>query len=187
MENMKQPKIDDQNRKTFYSTVYPMVNENADTLLDISSEINRIIFIDCCGWYYNKVFNKDEIMLETFFVVKNYQLSQNQFTKLIDDRNDKIVWPSLPAILDPVVILDRSPILKYRTVPELKSILLDIVHYYNPVKLIIRGHLQFIDDSRLQDRIQSWSDLFNVSKYVTVKFYYDTDSMRYELTIKRCQ
>lgn len=187
MENMKQTKIDDQNRTNFYSTVYPMVNENANTLLNISAETNRIIFIDCCGWHYNKIFDKDEIVLETFFSVKNYQLSRDQFTKLIDDRNDGIAWPPLPAIVNPVVILDRSPILKYRTVPELKSMLLDIVQCYNPVKLIMRGHLQFIDDSRLQDRIRSWHDLFDVSKYVTVKFCYDTDSMTYELIIKRCQ
>ena len=182
---MRQTKVTDQNRTEFIKRTYPSLEQGPQSLVDISQETNDIIAIDCCGWYYHQVFQKKLIMLETLSNAKSYQLSRKQFDKLIDDRNEKLVWPKLPNLIDPVVLLDRSGILKYQTMPEFKSLTQDIIECYNPVKIMIRGYLLFIDDSRLGDRLHTWFDFFPIKNYVAEKFVYDTTAMTYAIDLKR--
>jgi hypothetical protein len=81
--------------------------------------------------------------------------------------------------------LDRSNILRYRTMTELKSVIQDIVACYAPSKIIIRGRLEFLDDSRLGDRLHTWFNFFPIDNYITVKFSYDTTTMIYSVDLKR--
>lgn len=184
---MRETQVNDHNRLDYYRSVYPMLNEGADNLIDISYENNPVVAIDCCGWHYSQVFSKEIIMLETLYTAKSYRLNQQQFTKLIDNRNETLTWPNLPNIVDPVVLLDRSPLLKYLSMDKFKSVMLDIVSVYNPSKLLVRGQLQFIDDNRLSDRIQSWQYFFPFPGFVVTKFLYDTRQMTYFFDLKKCQ
>lgn len=184
---MKQTKVNDSNRLDYYRTVYPVLNDHARDLIDISQETNNVVAIDCCGWYYSQTFSKKITMLETMFTVKNYKLNPDQFTKMVDNRDNRLVWPLLPGVVDPVILLDRSPLLKYHNMSKFRSIILDIIEIYRPIKLLIRGSLQFIDDSRLRDRIQSWHEFFPLPGYVTAKFLYDCENMLYVIDLKKCQ
>ncbi len=182
---MRQTKVTEQNRTEFIKRAYPALSEGPQSLVDIRHETNDIIAIDCCGWYYTQVFQKKLIMLETLNTAKSFQFSREQFTKLIDDRNDKLVWPKLPSLRDPVVLLDRSNILRYQTMPEFKYLTHEIIKCYNPIKVIIRGNLCFIDDSRLEDRLHTWFDFFPIKNYVSAKFVYDTNTMTYAVDLRR--
>lgn len=162
-----------------------MQRDPAQSLIDISRESSDVVAIDCCGWHYARIFDRPVIMLETVSSARNYQLSPAQWTKLIDDRTDSLVWPKLSGVIDPVIILDRSPILKYRTMPEIMALLHDICQSYRPAKIVVCGSLLFVDDSRLIDRFQSWSSLATLPDYVVAKFCYDTDRMCYEIYLKR--
>lgn len=182
---MRQTKVTEQNRTEFIKTVYPALKEGPQYLVDISQETNDIIAIDCCGWYYHQVFQKKVIMLETLNTVKDFRLSREQYNKLIDNRTEKLVWPKLPNLIDPIVLLDRPLILKYQTMSEFKSLIQEIIERYNPVKIIIRGYLWFIDDSRLGDRLHNWFEFFPMKNYVAEKFVYDTTAMTYAIDLKR--
>ena len=184
---MKQSKITEQNKTEFMRGMYPVVQEGRESLIDITQETHDIIAIDCCGWHYSQVFQKKLIMLETLLNAKYFKLDPECFTKLIDDRSDTLVWPKILNISNPVVLLDRSNILRYRTMPELKSVIQDIVACYTPSKIIIRGRLAFIDDSRLRDRLHTWFDFFPIDNYITTKFLYDTTTMMYVVDLKRLE
>lgn len=184
MQNMKQTQVNDHNRLDFYRHVYPMQQDQAQSLINITNE-SSVIAVDCCGWHYASVFDKPIIMLETLSSAKNYQLLPTQWTKLIDDRGENLIWPKLSGMTDPVMILDRSPILKYRTISAIMALLHDMCQCYRPVKIVIRGSLMFVDDSRLIDRFQSWTELVTLPHYIVMRFCYDTDLMSYEISLKR--
>jgi len=182
---MRQTKVTEQNKTEFIKRIYPALHDGPQSLIDISQETNDIITIDCCGWYYQQIFKKKLIMLETLHHAKNFQLTREQFTKLIDDRHAKIAWPKLPGLTDPVVLIDRSSIFKYQSMSEFKSLTQEIIECYNPIKVMIRGYLSFIDDSRLGDRLHTWFDFFPIKNYVSEKFVYDTNTMTYAVDLRR--
>jgi len=115
---MKQSKITEQNKTELMRSIYPVMQEGRESLIDITQETNDIIAVDCCGWNYSQVFQKKIIMLETLLNAKYFKLGLECFTKLIDDRDNTLVWPKLPNISNPVVLLDRSNILRYCTMPD---------------------------------------------------------------------
>lgn len=185
MQNMRQSQITEHNKTHVMRAMYPVIQEGRESLIDITQETNDVIAIDCCGWHYSQVFQKKLIMLETLLNAKYFKLGLEYFTKLIDDRDNTLLWPNIPNISNPVVLLDRSNILRYRTMTELKSIIQNIVTCYTPSKIIIRGRLEFLDDSRLGDRLHTWFDFFPIDNYITVKFLYDTTTMIYSVDLKR--
>jgi hypothetical protein len=187
MPNVQQTKVTDSNRQDFYRAVYPMQKDAVDQLIDISFLGEPIVAIDCCGWHYAKLFNKPMIMVETTTSVDNYALTQDHYTHLLDDRNDILRWPDLPYTQDGTLLLDRSPLLKYRSLQELKDIVEEMIQKYRPSRVLIRGYLYFVDDCRLVDRLTNWFDFLNRPNFVTTRFSYDTDGMLYFIDFKRHQ
>lgn len=187
MQNMQQTKVTDHNRQDFYLAVYPVQRNTVDQLIDISVFQEEIIAIDCCGWYYAEKFNRPLIMVETTTSVENYNLKPHHYTYLLEDSNDALRWPDMPYNQNAVLLLDRSPLLKYLSLQELGAVINTMIQKYNPSRILIRGNLQFIDDCRLVDRLTNWFDFLHRSNYITTKFIYDTDAMTYCLHLKKHQ
>lgn len=187
MQNMQQTKVTDDNRQDFYRVVYPVQRDAVAQLIDISAFREEIIAIDCCGWHYAEKFNRSVIMVETTTSVKNYNLTQDHYTYLLDDSNDILRWPDLPDSQNAVLLLDRSPLLKYLSLQEIDAVVDTMIKKYSPNRILIRGYLQFIDDCRLVDRLTNWGSFLDRPNYVTTKFIYDTDIMTYCVYIRKNQ
>ena len=184
MQSVKQLHISNTNKQEFYKSLHPVLGCDKTQLFDLDNEHTQIIAIDCCGWYYKKIFNREIIMLETLTKVKDFELDRTQFTKLIDDRNNDLVWPGLLDTEQSVIVLDQTTILKYKSVQEITSIVGNICSHYNPLKIFLRGRLQFVDESAMIDKFYTWFQ-FSIPNYVIVKFLYDTDNMNYEIRLKK--
>lgn len=182
---MQQTRPTDQNRQIFFDHVYPMRLDGADDLVDISKESAPVIVVDCCGWHYAEIFNKPVIMLETLMSAKNYLLGREKFTALIDDRSDILVWPHLILDASPVIVMDRSPLLKYRDLFQIGHVINDISARYDPNKIIVRGSLQFLNDSRIQDRLMPWFDFLKNINHTITRFHYDAENMFYEINLRK--
>jgi len=183
MPNVKQTQVTDSNRLDFYKTLYPMQMDDITGLIDISKEPDPVIAVDCCGWYYQEIYQKNVIMLETIKTAHQFKLSRKKFTKLIDNRSDDlIVWPKLECSIN-TILMDRSPLLRYKTIPDLSHLLYQLGSTYNPEKMIIRGNLLVIDDYRLRDRFYNWID-FSVDGYIISKFLYDPEKTLWQINLK---
>lgn len=184
---MQQTKATDSNRQDFYRAVYPVQNDTIDQLIDISGFSEPVIAVDCCGWHYSKLFNRPMIKVETTTSVENYKLTSQHYTHLLDDHDDILRWPALPDTVNAVLLLDRSPLLKYRSLQEISDIVDTMIQIYQPGRVLIRGHLRFVDDCRLVDRLTNWFGFLNRAGHVTTKFLYDTDSGMYCVHLKKHQ
>ena len=181
--SVKQTAVNNTNQLAFYRQMYPVQRDSVENLIDISSVNDPIIAIDCCGWHYKDLFDKQIIMLETLKTAHQFALDIKKFDKLIDNRIDgKIVWPKINYDL-PVLLLDRSPLLRYKTVFDLNILLKDMVENYRPKMLLLRGSLLVLDDFRLDDRFYSFKELC-VDGFVITKFLYDTYKHQWQITLK---
>jgi hypothetical protein len=178
MESMLQTKANDTNYQDFYKSVYPMQTNSVGQLIDLSSYTNTTcVLIDCCGWHYKKLFPTNRIIsIEHVQTAKQFKLSAEQFDKLVDDQYR---WPRLP-VQDPVVVLDRSPMLKYHTLDDISNMLHNLASSYTPGKLILRANMLFIDDNRLEDRFYNLSSIA-LAGYVVEKFCYDVKKLILEV------
>lgn len=182
----QQTQVTDQNRQDFYRALYPMSDSSADQLIDLSQFGDcDCVLIDCAGKTYREQFPTSKIhILETISKAKQFQFTSEHFDKLIDTRvDDSIVWPKL-EVNNPVIIFDRSPLLKYITFEVWQQFIRSAVEKYCPSKIIINQNLMFIDDCRMQDRFYSLST-FRLANYVVEQFVYDTDNLRLNLKLKR--
>lgn len=160
MHIKSQTEVTDVNRARFYQQVYQQQFNNKTQLINLNGISNTCILVDCCGWHYKTLFPESKILcLETLKTALQFKLDRGKFDKLIDDqKHEKINWPQVPAI-DPVLIFDRSPILKYRSVDNLVGLLTDAVGKYNAIQLIVNTSTTFIDDVRLVDRFYQLSSI----------------------------
>jgi hypothetical protein len=183
MLNVKQTQVTDHNRSDFYKEMYPMQLDDITGLIDISKAPDPIIAVDCCGWHYQEIYKKNIIMLETIKTAHQFKLSREKFTKLIDNRSDDvIVWPKIECGVN-TILMDRSPLLRYKTIPDLNYLLDQMGSTYKPQKMIIKGSLLAIDDYRLRDRFYNWID-FSVSGYIISKFLYDPEKAIWQINLK---
>lgn len=181
---MLQTKVTDSNIQDFYKSVYFMQNESREQLIDLTDFDNTCIIIDCCGAHYKTVFKKDVIILETIKSAKEYKFSKDQFDKLIDNRQDNnITWPTV-NVATPVLIFDRSPLLKYQSISSICEIISQAAKKYHASKIVVRHKLIFVDDSRTSDRFYNFQD-FKVKNYCVEKFSYDTTTKEYFFWLKR--
>lgn len=181
---MKQTQTNDDNRALFYQQCYGVLSDTKERLFDIQDNTMDVVAIDCCGWYYQKIFDRPVISLETVNNAKQFRLTRDQFTKLVDDNKPIPLWPKLALKQDCLVILDRPLILKYRSLQDFTTIVQDICNQYQPKKLYVRGNLQFIDDSRIVDRFYHWFQ-FKINGWVITKFVYDADATTYDIRLKK--
>lgn len=180
---MRRTQVTDANRLAFYQQLYPMQLEDISTLVDISDVSGPIITLDCCGWRYKEVFKKEIIMIETMTTVKQFALDRSKFTKLVDDRDGLLSrWPKVDA-LGCLLLLDRSPLFKYKTLVQIQDLVQNLANHYQPNLIRLSGNLLFVDDSRLCDRFYNWCN-FKISGYTIQKFLYDAINRRYAVDLK---
>ena len=183
MPNVKQTQVTDSNRLDFYKNLYPMQLDDITGLIDISKEPDPIMAIDCCGWHYQEIYKKNIIMLETIKTAHQFKLNRKKFTKLIDNRSDDVlVWPKIEYDVN-TILMDRAPLLRYKTILDLNHLLGKIGSIYKPKKMIIKGNLLAIDDFRLRDRFYNWID-FSVDGYIISKFLYDPEKITWQINLK---
>ena len=126
-----------------------------------------LVFINGQEWFNEQVnvlhrkkaqFEKDVIILETIRSAKEYKFSKDQFDKLIDNQQDNnIMWPTV-NVTAPVLILDRSPLLKYQDIPSICKIISQAAEKYHAIKIVVRHKLIFVDDVRTTDRFYNFHD-----------------------------
>ena len=157
-----------------------------DQLINLDKFDADCVVIDCCGSYYRTHFDKNVIVLETIKSAKEFGFAKNQFDKLIDNRDGQpTIWPIL-SVLAPVLIFDRSPMLKYLSMEDLCSAVSVAAEKYQAASIVIRHHLFFVDDSRLVDRFYNFCN-FKIKNYCVAKFLYDTQQLTYSFELNRIQ
>lgn len=174
--DLKQTQVTEQNRSQFYQYVYPHQSESRDQLIDIAPiDVNAIIPIDSCGWRYKELFPEKHVLpIDPLKAVQGFRLSMDKLYKVVDNRFDpNLSWPKIDAN-NCAVIFDRSPILKYRTIDQLVTLLNDVQQTYQPKFLIVRCKLKHIDSARLTDRFYDLSAI-QVSNTVVDQFEYHAD------------
>ena len=182
---MLQTKITDTNKDDFYRTVYNMQMDGKSGLINLDKFTNKTcILIDCCGWHYKNIFPGNILSVEAVTTVQQFKLEQNQFDKLFDNRNDSIRWPGINVVNENVLVFDRSPILKYRSVDQQVNLITSAGQRYNPSDIIIRHSLLFVDESRITDVFYKLS-LFAVPNYCVEQFFYDTVTAQYQWHLRR--
>ena len=172
MDITTQTKVTDNNRDKFYKHVYRQQFNSKSQLIDLSEFSSDCVLIDCCGWHYRNTFpDKNIIILETVKSALQFKLDRNKFNRLIDDQQDHTIsWPPL-EIINPVLIFDRSPILKYRSVSDLVDLLSNASTIYCASQLVINVDTTFVDDPRVVDRFYNLSKI-SIPNFIVVEFVY---------------
>ena len=185
MDIMLQTEVRDDNRDRFYQQVYHHQFNSKQQLINLELFSNDCVLVDCCGWHYRNVFPNNNVKsLETVKSAMQFKLDRQLFDKLINDQQDHYIgWPDLNTV-DPVLIFDRSPMLKYRSIPELTKILTDAVEKYHASELVVNLTTTFIDDVRLTDRFYNLSSI-NIKDFTVREFMYDANSNKLFMHVKR--
>lgn len=163
---------------SFYRHVYPVMKMHKSNLIDIESEYvgKKIVIVDSCGWFYQQVFpNADIHKMESWHMCKNVSMEKEKVDSIFDDRNfEKLKFPGrhFPGS---VVIIDNSPILKYRCPLQMQEILTDLTQSTQAELLHVRLPLWTTDDYRFGDRLH---ELVNITpkNYITTEFLYNINS-----------
>jgi len=186
MDIRQQTKVTDQNSNDFFCQVYYHQTATKEQLVNLDDfNESNIILVDCCGWYYKKLFpNKSIIAFETLKTVKQFKLDNTYFDRLIDNQTDsRIGWPSISPG-NCAVIFDRSPLLNYLTLEQISNILAKITDSYLPNTVVLEQRLIFLDDFRSLDRFYNIAKI-EIAGYVVTKFIYDTDVMHLSIRFKK--
>lgn len=185
MDIKLQTKVSDKNRNEFYQQVYRQQFDNKSQLINLEQFSTDCILVDCCGWHYRDLFpNNNIISLETVKSALEFKLDPVKFNKLVDNQQDNQVnWPPV-ACADPVLIFDRSPMLKYLTVSALVDVLSSVVKKYQASELLVHLHTTFVDDPRLMDRFYNFSKIC-IAEFTIKEFVYDTSNDKLFMHFKR--
>jgi hypothetical protein len=185
MDITLQTKVSDINRSQFYKQVYRQQFDTKQFLVDLDIFTNECILVDCCGWHYRDLFPTKRITsLETIKSALQFKLDRSKFTKLIDNQKDSYIgWPEL-NVVDPVLVFDRSPMLKYQTVDNLVKLLSTAVEKYNASQLVVNLDTLFVDDNRLQDRFYNLAAI-TIPNFVVREVLYKIDSSKLFMQFKR--
>tara|TARA_R110000868_G_scaffold214205_1_gene464307 strand:- start:630 stop:1190 length:561 start_codon:yes stop_codon:yes gene_type:complete len=181
---MLQTAVHNSNRQEFYKNVYYMQTNSRDQLINLAEFDNTCILIDCCGAYYKTLFQQNIFVLETVNSFKEYKFSRDQFDKLIDNQIDgHIKWPTI-NILTPVLIFDRSPLIKYLDINNLCHLVSNAAEQYQASNIVLRQKLCFVDDARITDRFYNFYN-FKIKNYCIEKFLYNVNTNECHIQLKR--
>lgn len=185
MGTNQQTKVNDKNREQFYQQVYCQQFDTKQSLINLDMFIDDCILIDCCGWHYRNVFpNKKITSLETVKSALQFKLDRSKFNKLIDNQHDsRIGWPEL-TVTDPVLIFDRSPMLKYQCINDLVKLLTNAANKYNAKQVVVNLDTTFIDDNRLQDRFHTLASIC-IPNFTVREFVYKIESNKLFIHFKK--
>jgi hypothetical protein len=181
MENKKQTQITDQNCDEFRKQLYQMCGT-----FDINKlKEQTVIAVDCQGHNYQMSYpSKTILALETMSNVLDFQIPKQQFYRFIDNRQyNKLVWPKVD-VENCAVVFDYSPILKYRSIEEISSILNEVGKRYLPGTIVINLNLLYIDGTRLTDRFYDMARI-KLDMYVVQEFEYHVEQKN--LLIEFCR
>lgn len=174
---LKQTKVDDQNRNQFYTQMYPQQFDSKQSLIDLDAiESSNIIAVDCCGWHYQAMFpQKKVVYVDPIKAALEFKLPKDKVFKFVDNRQDQqLTWPSL-KIEDCSVIFDRSPLLKYYTLSQLVKTLTDVEKIYQPKFIVARLKLMFVDSARLTDRFHDIAAM-QIENTIVDEFHYHANN-----------
>lgn len=184
MDIRLQTKVSDSNRDEFYQQVYRQQFDTRPQLINLEQFSTDCILVDCCGWHYRDLFPNNITSLETVKTALEFKLNPTKFDKLIDNQQDhQINWPTVVCV-DPVLIFDRSPMLKYLSISELVDVLSNAVKKYQAGQLIVHLHTTFIDDPRLTDRFYNFSNIC-IAGFVIKEFVYNSNNDKLFIHFKR--
>lgn len=185
MESKKQTTVTDKNRKDFFQILYWQSTLPKAQLVQLDEyKVSNFVMVDCCSWHYKTLWPTHNVIgLETLNTIKNFKLDKTKFQAIVDDRNyADIKWPSVD-VNDCALIFDHSPILKYKTLDDIASMILSASMKYKAKVIVIRSNTAFLDDCRFVDRFSSLAKL-TVPNYVVTKFLYDVHSLRIDFRKK---
>lgn len=163
------------NPNAFYRRTYPVISMEKNELINISELYRgkKIIAVDCAGWHYQNIFSDSDVYrLEGVYVCKNVSMDKSKFDRLYDDKDvDNLKFPVL-NFENTVLLLDHSPMLKYRTGPELNKVLEDLVRSTDPDIIHLRLPLVTTNDFRLGDRFTELTTIVPAG-YITTMFNFN--------------
>lgn len=184
---LQQTQVTDQNRDQFYQRVYPQQLCSKQQLVNLNLfDVKNVVAIDCCGWYYRKLFlEKTVLFVDPIKTALDFKLPKDKIYKLVDNRKDDVlVWPKF-EVSDCIVLFDRSPILKYKSLSQLTSVFDTVVNTYQAQFLVVRLSTVFVDSNRLTDRFYDLASL-KVKNFVVKQFDYNTYSNELYVCFERC-
>jgi len=163
---------------SFYRHTYPVMRMHKSNLIDIESGYagKKIVIVDSCGWFYQQAFpNADIHKMESLYMCKNVSMSKEKIDSIFDDQNfEKLKFPSrnFPGS---VLIVDHSPILKYRSAVQMQEVFTDLTQSTQSDQVHVRLPLRTTDDYRFSDRLH---ELVNIvpNNYVTTEFLFNINS-----------
>jgi hypothetical protein len=171
---------------SFYRHVYPVLKMKKDELIDLETLYSnkKIVIVDSCGWVYQTMFpNSDIYKIEGIDMCKNVSMTQEKLDCLFDDRDFKNQkFPNRPFD-GSVLIIDHSPLMKYRNGKQIRKIFNDLAQSIRPELFHIRMLLDTTDDYRFDNRIL---ELVNIvpDNYVTTEFLFFLDVGNRKLVAK---
>jgi hypothetical protein len=174
MEPKLQTKPNDQNRMLFYQQLYHHQRSEKSQLINLNQLTgSTVIMVDCCGWYYKNMFPEKSIIgLEGVTTIKNFKLDKTHFDKMFDDQRDDVTtWPTVRTD-DCAIVFDRSPLLKYRSLEKISTLLTSIATKYQPSTIVVKQLLMFTDDTRTVDRFYNFAELA-IADYFVKTFEYN--------------
>jgi hypothetical protein len=162
----------------FYRHVYPVMKMNKDQLINLESEYagKKIVMVDSCGWFYQQMFNSANIhKMESLYMCKNVSMSKEKIDSIFDDQNfEKLKFPNR-KFPGSVLIIDHSPILKYRNAMQMQEILTDLTQNIQCELVHVRLPLWTTDDYRFSDRLHELVTIIPKG-YVTTEFLFTVNA-----------
>lgn len=172
---------------SFYRHTYPVMKMSKSNLIDLDSEYagKKIVIVDSCGWFYQEVFpNADIYKMESLYMCKNVSMAKEKIDSVFDDRDfEKLKFPSR-KFPDSVLIIDHSPLFKYRNAVQMHEILTDLTECTQPELVHVRLPLRTTNDYRFSDRLH---ELVNIvpKNYITTEFLFNLNSIMLTAKFKR--
>jgi hypothetical protein len=174
---------------SFYRHTYPVMKMSKDKMIDLELDYadKKIVMVDSCGWFYQQAFpNADIHKMESLHMCKNVSMSKEKIDSIFDDRNfEKLKFPSR-KFPSSVLIVDHSPILKYRNAAQMHEVLTDLTQCTQPEMVHVRLPLFTTNDYRFSDRLH---ELVNIvpNNYITTEFLYNINSRMLITKFKKLQ
>jgi|TARA_R110000803_G_scaffold126444_2_gene193991 hypothetical protein len=177
---MQQTKITAENRDDFYRTVYPTISMAKHELIDLDKLPGKKVLFDSAGWHYEQLFTNQKIIkLEHLDSCSSYKLERQQFDYIYTDAK-------IPALMlnEGTLVYDNGTYLKYKTAQQIKQSVAYLSERIQPSVIVLRMVTTTLNDSRFENRIQSFLNIIPDNFYFT-KFVYNIDNVYMEMKIKK--
>lgn len=177
---MRQTKVTDSNKEDFYKVVYPVSAMSKDRLLNIEDYPGTKVIVDSAGLTYQLNFPSQNIIkIEKIQTCKEFQFNKNHFDKLYKDD------PNFPVIkVKGTLILDHSPLLKYKTETELKQVIKSLTECIYTETVVLRMAVSTMGDYRFTDRIRNLIN-FIPDNFLIENLNYDSQTITVRLKRKK--